>query len=148
MCQLPLISVSKNLTNTSLRKRFLKFALGRVGKWFHYIRFRMVFQLQVAWSEFDFQLCIFKFNTVRSCVSSGTVFASKLKKTKMMPNKRLKISCINEILPDEIMILILKKLNYKSLSYVRSTCRRWKDIIHGFDLLKLTNFSKHFQNCP
>ena len=64
MCQLPLISVSKNLTNTSLRKCFLKFALGRVGKWFHYIRFRMVFQLQVAWSEFDFQLCIFKFNTV------------------------------------------------------------------------------------
>ena len=140
MCQLPLISVSKNLTNKSLRKRCLKFGLGRVCKWFHYRRISITYKLRHLKLNFQIQY--------NSCVSSSTVFALKLRKTKMMFNKRLKISCINEILPDEIMILILKKLNYKNLSYVRSTCRRWKDIIHGFDLLKLTNFSKHFQNCP
>ena len=53
--------------------------------------------------------------------------------------KRIKLSTIHEILPDEIFVMILKKLDYKSLTISRGTCKKWRTVIDGFELLSMKN---------
>ena len=43
---------------------------------------------------------------------------------------------IHEVLPNEIFIMILKNLSYKSINVSRGTCKDWKDIIDRFELVK------------
>ena len=51
-------------------------------------------------------------------------------------SKKLKLAAIHEILPIEILVMILKKLGYKSLSFARLTCKEWKKVIDDFGLAK------------
>ena len=43
---------------------------------------------------------------------------------------------INKVLPSEMLVKILKKLDLKSLSFAKQTCMRWRDIIHEFELVE------------
>ena len=49
---------------------------------------------------------------------------------------------IHQIIPEEIMVMILKKLDNQSLKRARKVCMKWRELIHGFDLFNLRNFSK------
>ena len=51
-------------------------------------------------------------------------------------SKKLKLAPIHELLPTEILVMILKKLGYKSLSFARFTCKNWKKVIDEFGLAK------------
>ena len=42
----------------------------------------------------------------------------------------------NNGLPTEMLKKILEKLDYKSLCFAMQTCRRWKEIILGFQLIE------------
>ena len=42
----------------------------------------------------------------------------------------------NKKLPTEMLKKILEKLDYKSLCFAMQTCKRWKQIIHGFQLIE------------
>ena len=53
-----------------------------------------------------------------------------------------RFAMIIQILPKEIMVLILKKLDYHSLSSAFKVCVEWRELIHGFDLFNLSNFGK------
>ena len=55
----------------------------------------------------------------------------------MAKAKKLKIAPIHEILPQEIFVLILKKLGYKSVINARSTCYQWNRIIDDFKIVKI-----------
>ena len=57
-------------------------------------------------------------------------------------SKKLKLAAIHEILPTEILVIILKKLGYKSVSFARLTCKKLKKVIDDFGLAKdaLGNF--------
>ena len=57
-------------------------------------------------------------------------------------SKKLKLAAIHEILPTEIIVIILKKLGYKSVSFARLTCKKLKKVIDDFGLAKdaLGNF--------
>ena len=48
----------------------------------------------------------------------------------------LKPAAIQEILPTEIFVMILKKLGYKSLGNAKLTCWEWKNVIDDFGLRK------------
>ena len=50
--------------------------------------------------------------------------------------KRLKLAAIHEILPQEIVVMIFKKLGYKSLSAARDSCKNWRKVIDNFNLLE------------
>ena len=52
--------------------------------------------------------------------------------------KRRKVDLIgiNQVLPTEILRLILQKLDIKSLCYARCVCKRWMEIIDKFELVK------------
>ena len=63
---------------------------------------------------------------------------------------------INQIIPKEIMVLILKKLDFQTLKTAFKVCTKWRNLIHGFDLFNIKNFSKflfenelqfHLTNC-
>ena len=56
--------------------------------------------------------------------------------------KELKLAAIHEIIPEEIFVMILKKLDFKSLAMARGTCTEWRNVIDGFELLSLKNFCK------
>ena len=43
---------------------------------------------------------------------------------------------IHEVLPNEIFIMILKKLSYSSINISRETCKHWKATIDRFELVK------------
>ena len=43
---------------------------------------------------------------------------------------------MNKVLPSEMLVKILKKLDLKSLSFAKQTCMRWRDIIHEFELVE------------
>ena len=43
---------------------------------------------------------------------------------------------INEILPLETFVFILKKLDYKSIIIAQLTCKRWREVIRQFELTK------------
>ena len=49
-------------------------------------------------------------------------------------------------LPTEMLKAILEKLDYKSLCSARQICKRWKDIIDGFDLVEKA-FGKNLWKC-
>ena len=53
----------------------------------------------------------------------------------MAKAKKLKASPIHEILPQEIFIMILKKLDFQSVSIARGTCKQWKNFIEVFKLV-------------
>ena len=50
--------------------------------------------------------------------------------------KRLKLAAIHEILPQEILVMIFKKLGYKSLDHARDTCKHWRKVVDDFNLLE------------
>ena len=43
---------------------------------------------------------------------------------------------IHEVLPKEIMVIILKKLDYTSIKVAKGTCKKWKEIIDDFRLVE------------
>ena len=67
------------------------------------------------------------------------------KKTSLLLKLNKKTTDINVVLPTEIVKKILENLDYKSLGFVKQTCKRWKDIIVGFKLQKraLSKIQKH-----
>ena len=46
------------------------------------------------------------------------------------------IIVIHEILPPEILLMVFKKLPYKSLVIARRTCKKWKHVIDEFKLVE------------
>ena len=58
------------------------------------------------------------------------------------PSKKLRIALIHEIIPEEIMVLILKKLDYQTLICADGVCAKWSQIIVRYNLFNLENFSK------
>ena len=48
------------------------------------------------------------------------------------------VSPMNRNLPTEILKKILENLDYKSIHFARQTCKRWKEIIDGFEFMKLS----------
>ena len=53
---------------------------------------------------------------------------------------------IHEVLPNEIFIMILKKLSYSSINISRETCKHWKGIIDRFELVKAVMFKYFFEH--
>ena len=53
--------------------------------------------------------------------------------------KSIKASTIHEILPREVFVNILKKLNYKSIVVAKRTCKEWKKVIEEFKLVELAS---------
>ena len=53
---------------------------------------------------------------------------------------------INEPFPDEIFVMILKMLDFKTLANARNICSKWRSVIDGFGLLSLKNLRKFV--CP
>ena len=51
-----------------------------------------------------------------------------------------------KVLPTEMLKAVLEKLDYKSLCSARQICKRWKNIIDGFDLVEKA-FGKHLWKC-
>ena len=51
---------------------------------------------------------------------------------------KLEITEINQVLPTEILRNILQRLDIKNLCSARQTCKRWKDVIDGFELVEDT----------
>ena len=49
---------------------------------------------------------------------------------------KLEITDINQVLPTEILRNILQRLDIKNLCSARQTCKRWKDVIDGFELVE------------
>ena len=49
---------------------------------------------------------------------------------------KLEITDINQALPTEIFRNILQRLDIPSLCVARQTCKRWKEIIDGFELVE------------
>ena len=41
------------------------------------------------------------------------------------------------------MVLIFKKLDYKNMMQAFAVCKRWNEIINGFELLKVKHFCKY-----
>ena len=68
----------------------------------------------------------------------------------MAQAKKFKIAPIHEILPQEILVMILKKLGYDSITVARSTCQNWKKVIDDFKLMKVAEskylFDHQFTN--
>ena len=56
---------------------------------------------------------------------------------------KLEITEINQVLPTEILRKILQRLDIPSLCVARQTCKRWKEIIDGFELVE-EECSKYF----
>ena len=46
---------------------------------------------------------------------------------------------IQDKIPKEILVLILKKLDYQSLTSAKKVCVKWRELIHGFDRFNLGN---------
>ena len=57
-------------------------------------------------------------------------------------SKRLKLAVIHEILPEEIIVFIFKKLDYRSMLQAQRVCKKWNEIINGFGLFNINNFGK------
>ena len=46
------------------------------------------------------------------------------------------LSLIHQALPTEMLRNILQRLDIKNLCSARQTCKRWKDVIDGFELVE------------
>ena len=57
----------------------------------------------------------------------------------MDTNKVEFLPSINQFIPTEMLKKILENLDYKSLHFAKQTCKLWKDIIEGFELVKKTS---------
>ena len=53
---------------------------------------------------------------------------------------------IHEVLPPEILLMIFKKLAYKSLVIARRTCKQWKHVIDEFKLVEEASCKFIFDN--
>ena len=62
------------------------------------------------------------------------------------PNMTEMDTSTSKVLPTEMLKAILEKLDYKSLCSARQICKRWKDIIDGFDLVEKA-FGKNLWKC-
>ena len=49
---------------------------------------------------------------------------------------KLEITDMNQVLPTEILRKILKRLDIPNLCVARQTCKRWKGVIDGFELVE------------
>ena len=93
---------------------------------------------------------------VKTMVAKPRVLATKYYLEKDIRERlKLELSCVEDItgrgvshfitmaeLPPEILVLILKKLGFKSLTYARRTCKLWKSVIDEFQLLE-SSLSKY-----
>ena len=50
-------------------------------------------------------------------------------------SKRLKPSTIHDVLPQEIFVMVLRFLDYRSIITARGTCKTWRSIIDQFHLI-------------
>ena len=48
--------------------------------------------------------------------------------------KKCKLAPIHEVIPQEILVMILKKLCLKSIGIARGTCKKWKNVIDDFKI--------------
>ena len=55
---------------------------------------------------------------------------------KMAEATTLNISTIHEILPTEIFVNILKRLDFKSITNAKGACKEWKKVIENFKLVE------------
>ena len=55
---------------------------------------------------------------------------------KMAENKVLDSPKIHEVLPTEVFVNILKRLDFKSIMNAKGTCKQWKKIIEDFKLVE------------
>ena len=55
---------------------------------------------------------------------------------KMADATTLNVSTIHEILPTEIFVDILKRLDFKSITNAKGACKEWKKIIENFKLVE------------
>ena len=63
---------------------------------------------------------------------------------KMAKKRKTALSLVNQALPTEILKKIMENLDIKSLCFAKQTCKRWKDIINGFQLVEKA-LSKFFE---
>ena len=49
--------------------------------------------------------------------------------------KKYKLAPIHEVIPQEIFVMILKKLGYKSIIDAQLTCKQWKKVIEDFRII-------------
>ena len=49
---------------------------------------------------------------------------------------KLEITEINQVLPTEILRNIMQRLDIPGLCAARQTCKRWKGVIDGFELVE------------
>ena len=61
----------------------------------------------------------------------------------MNSSKKLRLAVIHQFLPEEIVVLIFKKLDYKSMLQAQGVCKKWNQIITGFGLLNVKNFREY-----
>ena len=64
---------------------------------------------------------------------------------KRSKKRKTALSFVNQALPTEIVKKILKNLDIKSICSAKQTCKRWKDIINGFQLVEKA-LSKFFES--
>ena len=64
----------------------------------------------------------------------------------MQQEKRIKLTSIHAILPQEIFVMVLKKLGFKSATISRRVCHYWNRIIVDFQLAEAasSNFDFYF----
>ena len=79
-------------------------------------------------------------NHVKICVQLKSDY--QFVKTMASNSKKFKLAMIHDIFPEEIMVLIFKNLDFKSLTSANKVCSSWRKIMHGFNLFDLGNFGK------
>ena len=57
-------------------------------------------------------------------------------KMSSIENELEQLDVTHQILPTEIIVMILKNLGYKSLGNARLSCKKWKNVIDDFGLMK------------
>ena len=60
----------------------------------------------------------------------------RLLNLKASGTNKTMVNRVNHVLPTEMLKQILEKLDFKSLGSARQTCKRWKEIIDAFELMK------------
>ena len=63
---------------------------------------------------------------------------------KMAKKRKTALSLVNQALPTEILKKIMENLDIKSLCFAKQTCKRWMDVINGFQLVEKA-LSKFFE---
>ena len=56
--------------------------------------------------------------------------------SKFSGERETGLSLINQVLPTEMLKMILEKLDIYSICFAKQVCMRWRDIIHEFELVK------------